>query len=155
MDRPRLDTGIVTRESELKLANDKSLFSTSLRAATPLKFSLATDDTIAMPHEVIRRGDGVIVIHVFRRPDVPQELGERVVQKALTSLLGGRPPEGTDLLYRDEEEIKRREGLPRKVMESDSWYIELPRITSLILPDTDYLRNKLVILLQEIYLEMK
>ena len=46
-------------------------------------------------------------------------------------------------------------GLARKVLESDSWYIELPKITSAILPGVDYIRNKLANILQETFLSMK
>lgn len=148
---------IITTMKENELLNqvqERKLFETSSMAAVPLSSALANDDNLAMPHDVVKRSDGKIVVHVFRRPDVPFELGEQVVQSALTRVFN-KPPEGVDLLYRDEEEIKKKEGLPRKVLATDSWYIELPVVTSMLVPGVEWLRNKLAIELQNAYLELK
>jgi len=149
----RIDRNIIPTAEELKLA-DKSVFETSTVAATPLSFAMATEDTRAMPHDVVRNGEGKIVIHIFRRPDIPEQLGAIVVKAALDRVIG-RPPEGTDLLYRDEERIMKQEGLPRKVLQTDSWFIELPLVRSMLVPSVDYLRDQLALALQECYLANK
>jgi hypothetical protein len=152
--KPVLDTSIhIPGDREQQLA-EKRLFETSTMAAAPLASAMAYDGNLAMPHDVVKRSDGKFIIHVFRRPDIPVELGEQVVQMALSRIFG-KPPEGTDLLYRDEGEIMRKEGLPRRVLESDSWYIELPYITSMLMPSVEHLRDKLARALQEIFLETR
>jgi hypothetical protein len=148
---------IITTASENQLLNqvqERKLFDTSTMAAIPASSALANDDNLAMPHDVVGRGDGKIIIHVFRRPDINFDLGEKVVQTALTRIFG-KAPEGVDLLYRDEDEIMRVEGLPRKVLPTDSWYIELPYITSMLIPSITHIRDRLAIELQNAYLALK
>jgi hypothetical protein len=144
----------MTPEEE-KLADDKRLFNTSTAAAIPLSHAKAYDDNLPMPCDVVKNGDGKIIVHVFRRPDVDPEFGLTVVQKALERILGGRPPEGSELLYRDEDEIMKHEGLSRKVLPTDSWYIELPYITSMLIPSVDYMRDQFAVALKDIFLANK
>ena len=110
-------------------------------------------DDMPMPLEVVRNDKGNVVVHVFRRPDVPQEVGEEVVAKAMLSVFG--PPhesqrdpktgELTECFFRDEEQIRIAAGLKRKVLPSDSWYMEFTDDLSMILPGTDMLRDKLAV----------
>ncbi len=124
----------------------------SMRACTPLKFSEATGDDMPMPLEVVRNDGGRVVVHVFRRPDVSEEVGSKVVAKAMLDVFG--PPRPSqfdkdgmikDCFFRDEEAIRVTEGLKQKVMRSDSWYMEFPEDISMILPGTDMLRDKLAL----------
>lgn len=124
----------------------------SARACTPLKFSEAAGDDMPLPLEVVRNDAGRVVIHVFRRPDIPEEVGEVVVAKAIFEVFGPPRPsqfdaDGNlkDCFFRDEEKIRVAEGLKRKVMTSDSWYTEFPEDVSMILPGTDMLRDKLAL----------
>jgi hypothetical protein len=153
--KPKLDKNILMTEEERQLSNDKKLFQTSTKAALPLSHALAYDKELPMPCDVVKNHEGKIVIHIFRRPDVDQEFGMLVVQTSLERILGGKPPEGTELLYRDEEEIKKREGLTRKVLETDSWFIELPFVTSMLMPGVDYLRDQLARTLRDVFLALK
>lgn len=122
------------------------------RACTALKFSAALGDDMPLPLEIVRNDAGHVVVHIFRRPDVPAEVGERVVAKAMLDVFGPPRPSQLDAdgqlkdcFYRDEEAIRLAEGLKRKLLPSDSWYTEFPDDVSMILPGTDYLRDKLAL----------
>lgn len=125
----------------------------SKRACTPLKFSQAMGDDMPLPLEVVRNDQGRVVVHVFRRPDIAYEKGDAVVAKAIKEVFGPPRPsqidaktgELKDCFYRDEEEIRVAAGLKRKVLPTDSWYTEFPEDVSMVLPNTDYLRDKLAL----------
>lgn len=116
--------------------------SAARKAAKPLKFCQAMGDDMPLPLEVVRNDARNVVIHIFRRPDIPQERAESVVKKALAEVFG-QPGDATEMFYRDEKEIARAEGLPHPVLPSDSWYIEFATAMSDVLPDVGYLRDKL------------
>lgn len=126
---------------------------TSRRACTPLKFSQAMGDDMPLPLEVVRNDQQQVVVHIFRRPDIPAEKADPVVSSAIAQVFGKpsesmRDPKTGALkgcFYRDEEAIRVSEGLKRKVLPSDSWYLEFPPEISMILPDSDYLRDKLAL----------
>lgn len=125
----------------------------SRRACQPLKFSQAMGDDMPLPLEVVRNDQGRVVVHVFRRPDVAYEKAEPVVAQAIKDVFGPPRPsqldpatgELKDCFYRDEEQIRLAAGLKRKVLQSDSWYAEFPEDVSMVLPGTDYLRDKLAL----------
>ncbi len=126
---------------------------TATRAAAPLKFAMVTGDDMPLPLEVVRDERGVVIIHIFRRPDISQEKGEMVVAEALTAALGAAP-EGTELFYRDEKEIQKLNEWPRPLLPTDSWYIEFTPTRSMILPDVEMIRNNLAMAVKAAFLRL-
>jgi hypothetical protein len=123
------------------------------RAATPLRFCIATGDDMPIPLEVIRDERGIVIIHFFRRPDIAPERGEIVVMMALTEVLG-QAPEGAELFYRDEKEIQKMNEWPRPLLEADSWYVEFPLSRSMIMPDNEYLKSSLALAVKKAFLSV-
>lgn len=130
------------------------------RACTPLVFAKEQGDHVAMPFEIGRNGERKVVMHFFRRPDVEKEAGSKVVGLALDAIIGKPLPSMPrdkktglllDVFYRDEKEIQIANSLPRRLLESDSWYIEIPADASSVLPPSDFLRNKFAIQLQDLW----
>lgn len=122
----------------------------SQRACTPLKFAMAIGDDMPLPLEVVRNDSQNVVVHIFRRPDIPMDKAENVVAQAIADVFG--PPresmreksgELMNVFYRDEEAIRLAEGLNTKVLPTDSWYIEFPGSMSAVLPSVDHLRDRL------------
>ena len=110
-----------------------------------------------IPFEVTRNGEGKVVIHFFRRPDVQIKAGGDVVASALEDVFGRPTPsmfdktkkQLVDCFYRDEEAIRVELGLKRPMLKADSWYVEFPVDTSAVLPESDYLRDRLAARIKE------
>lgn len=139
----------------------KKIEACATRACTPLKFARAMGDDMALPMEVVRNDQGQVVVHIFRRPDVPAEKAEPVALAALLEVFGPPTPGMRDAdgqikgaFYRDETEIMRLEGLTRPVLPTDSWYLEFPAEMSMILPDAEGLRDRLALAVRRLWLAL-
>lgn len=132
-------------KSESDMWKDR-LTKASTEALKPITlFGVDGGDT-PMPFEV-GRVSGKVTMHFFRRPGVSEEAGQRIVVAALTEVFGAPTQETmkeNQMFYRDEEAIRQQEGLPRKLYETDSWFVELPTALSSILPPADNLKLKLL-----------
>lgn len=122
------------------------------RACTPLSFARAQGDTDPVPLEVVRNGEGCVLVHCFRRPDLTAAVIEPVVAAALAEVFGAplasmpRNAQGEleNVFYRDERAISERTGVP-PLLPADSFYVEFPAGVSSLMADAPTLRDRMAL----------